>query len=190
VPLDQREADLAKDHLVVKGQRYLVEHDDGRARSVEDVLADQGFFNRHTQYINVNSKRVMKKSTASTATDAATTALVVARPTPCVPPRVRRPTWQPMLTMTKPRKNGLISPIHGSCQYRPSSTEVQYTLDSTRNWAVAITHPPRIPTKSATTVSTGHISVPARIRGTTSLRTGSVPSARSALICSATIIDP
>ena len=44
------------------------------------------------QYINVNSRRVMKKSTASTATDAATTALVVARPTPWVPPRVRRPT--------------------------------------------------------------------------------------------------
>ena len=54
--------------------------------------------------------------------------------------------------------------------------EVQYTLDSTRNWKVAITHPPRIPTKSATTVSTGHISVPARIRGTTNLRTGSARS--------------
>ena len=52
----------------------------------------RGSFNRHAQYIKVNSRRVMKKSTASTATDAATTALVVARPTPWVPPRVRRPT--------------------------------------------------------------------------------------------------
>ena len=35
---------------------------------------------------------VTKKSTTSTATEPATTALVVARPTPCVPPDVRSPT--------------------------------------------------------------------------------------------------
>ena len=45
---------------------------------------------RH-QYNSVISTRVTKKSTAITATDAATTALVVARPTPCVPPVVRKP---------------------------------------------------------------------------------------------------
>ena len=39
-----------------------------------------------TQYNNVINSLVTKKSTAITATDEATTALVVARPTPCVPP--------------------------------------------------------------------------------------------------------
>ncbi len=47
---------------------------------------------RQRQYIRVIRSRVMKKSTAITATDAATTALVVARPTPWVPPEVRSPT--------------------------------------------------------------------------------------------------
>ena len=60
------------------------------------------------------SSLVTRKSTAITATDAATTAFVVARPTPCVPPRVRSPTWQPMLAIVNPMKNGLISPIHTS----------------------------------------------------------------------------
>ncbi len=43
---------------------------------------------------------------------------------------------------------------------------------------------------SEMTVSTGAISTPASTRGTTSLRIGSVPSARSALIWSVTTIDP
>ena len=42
--------------------------------------------------------------------------------------------------------------------------------------------PPRMPTVSATTVRTGAMKKPASTRGTTSLRIGSVPSARSALI--------
>src|SRR5919107_4781675 len=109
-----------------------------------------------------------------TATELATTALVVDRPTPWVPPRVRRPTWQPMLTITNPRKNGLISPIQGSCGYRPSSTDVQYTLDATRSWNTAMIQPPTMPTTSEMTVSTGHMIVPASTRGATSFRTGSV----------------
>ncbi len=60
-----------------------------------------------------------------TETELATTALVVERPTPCVPPVVRRPTWQPMLTMVKPRKNGLISPIHTSWMKSPCTTAFQ-----------------------------------------------------------------
>src|SRR6478672_2896134 len=95
-----------------------------------------------------------------------------------------------MLTMTNPRKNGLTSPIQGSCGYNPSSTDVQYTLDATRNWNTAIIQPPRMPTTSEMTVKTGHMKVPASTRGATSLRTGSVPSARSAFTWSATTIDP
>ena len=46
---------------------------------------------------------------------------------------------------------------------------------------------PTNPTPSATTVSTGTISVPAITRGITSLRTGSVPSARRAAMPTAPI---
>ena len=45
-----------------------------------------------------------------TATELATTALVVARPTPWVPPRVRRPTWQPMLTIVEAEEERLDEP--------------------------------------------------------------------------------
>jgi BON domain-containing protein len=44
------------------------------------------------QYSSVINRRERTKSVAMTATEAATTALVVARPTPCVPPLARRPT--------------------------------------------------------------------------------------------------
>ena len=47
-----------------------------------------------------------------------------------------------------------------------------------------------MPTKSEMTVSTGAMKMPASTRGTTSLRIGSVPSARSALIWSVTTIEP
>ena len=47
-----------------------------------------------------------------------------------------------------------------------------------------------MPTPPDTTVSKGTMTRPARIRGSTSLRMGSVPSARSAAICSVTIIEP
>jgi hypothetical protein len=47
-----------------------------------------------------------------------------------------------------------------------------------------------MPTVLAMTVSTGAMKKPASTRGTTSLRTGSVPSARRALIWSVTTIEP
>ena len=47
-----------------------------------------------------------------------------------------------------------------------------------------------MPTALAMMVSTGVMKKPASMRGTTSLRTGSVPSARKALIWSVTIIEP
>ena len=43
----------------------------------------------------------------------------------------RKPTWQPMLTIANPRKNGLASPIQTSSMYRPSVIDFQYTLDGT-----------------------------------------------------------
>ena len=42
--------------------------------------------------------------------------------------------------------------------------------------------PPTMPTPPEMTVSSGTMTTPARTRGTTSLRIGSVPSARSAAI--------
>ena len=50
--------------------------------------------------------------------------------------------------------------------------------------------PPTMPMPLAITVSTGTMTRPASMRGTTSLRIGSVPSARSAAIWSVTIIEP
>ena len=60
-----------------------------------------------------------------TATDPATTDIVVDLPTPAVPPVVRRPTWQAIVTITKPNTNGFASPIHTSCMYRPFTTDDQ-----------------------------------------------------------------
>ena len=125
VALDQREADVLQDDLLVEGQRRRgrrprwairargpprsVHRPRLRARRRPRSRSSIG--RSRPQYEQrQTSSLVTKKSTASTPTDAATTALVVARPTPCVPPDVRRPTWQPMVTMTKPRKNGLIEP--------------------------------------------------------------------------------
>src|SRR3954469_22623032 len=112
----QDERDLSQDLLVVECQGDAVEHDDRTAwtHRLFKERRPRHLLDRH-QYINAMSSFVTRKSTAMTATDAATTALVVARPTPCVPPRVRMPTWQPMLAIVKPMKNGLIRPIHTSC---------------------------------------------------------------------------
>ena len=52
----------------------------------------------------------MKKSSTSTATDAATTAFVVARPTPCVPPFVRKPDVAADADDRKPEKERLDDP--------------------------------------------------------------------------------
>ena len=60
----------------------------------------------------------------------------------------------------------------------------------TCSWKRATIQPPKMPTKSEMTVRTGAIKKPASTRGTTSLRIGSVPSARSALIWSVTTIEP
>src|SRR5688572_2222129 len=186
-----RERQVAQDHLLVELQPHLVEQHDWRVRldelnrqaEIGDVLG------AHQNRIEI-SNCVRNKSTTRTTTEAATTALVVARPTPCVPPLVRKPTWQPMVTITKPRKNGLMMPIQTSWMNSPSTTEFQYTPEETRSCVTAMSQPPSMPTVFATTVRIGHMMKPASTRGTTSLRIGSVPSARKAAICSVTIIEP
>ena len=104
--------DVAQDQLVVERQVHLVEEHHRRVDFGQlDWQPEFGeALGAHQNKIDSNN-RVTKKSTINTATDAATTALVVDRPTPCVPPDVRRPTWQPIVTMTMPRKNGLMMPM-------------------------------------------------------------------------------
>src|SRR5687768_1799955 len=106
VPQDHFLVELQPDLVEQHHRRVLLDELDGQSE-VGDVLGT------HQNRIEI-SNRVTKKFTTSTTIDAATTALVVARPTPWVPPLVRRPTWQPMVTITKPKKNGLMIPIHTS----------------------------------------------------------------------------
>ena len=80
------------------------------------------------RYISVINTFVKRKSIARTATEALTTAFVVARPTPCVPPLARSPTWHPMLTSVNPSTTGLMKPIQRSSTTRPATTLFQYTL--------------------------------------------------------------
>src|SRR5262249_10588817 len=189
---DEREADRVEHHVVVERQVHLVEHDDGRAGFVQQLFEGRSMRCAvlHRGYSSEMRICVTKKSAAITATDPATTDTVVALPTPCVPPVVRSPTWQAMVTIRKPNTTGLMSPIQMSCMYRPFSTDDQYRPLATCSRTVATTHPPTMPTKSATMVRMGAMKKPDSRRGTTSLRTGSVPSARSALIWSVTTIDP
>src|SRR5690349_17800052 len=99
----QFEAHVTQDDLVVERQLHVLENDDGTVGPVGRRRRRRGFHEQGHQYSSSIRSGVMKKSTAITATDPMTTALVVARPTPWVPPLVRRPTTHPMLTMTKPR---------------------------------------------------------------------------------------
>ncbi len=88
----QREAHVVQDDLVVEREVHLVEDDDrpaGTERFVEQRRTGS-LFHRH-QYISTMRTFVTRKSTAITATELATTAFVVARPTPWVPPRRPHP---------------------------------------------------------------------------------------------------
>ena len=58
------------------------------------------------------------------------------------------------------------------------------------NSSVETIQPPPMPTASARSVNSGSIVTSATSRGATSLRTGSVPSARIASICCETTIEP
>ena len=91
---NQREADVLQNHVLVERERHVIEHDDRSARLVQRLFRRLRFRRlllRH-QYSNEINTCVTKKSTAITATDPATTETVVALPTPCVPPVVRKPT--------------------------------------------------------------------------------------------------
>src|SRR5262249_23687861 len=72
--------------------------------------------------ILVNSRSITKISTVAT-----TIACVVDRPTPCVPPVVRRPKKQPTSETTTPNPNGFTSPCVPSTYHsRLCHTLLQY----------------------------------------------------------------
>src|SRR5438270_6258181 len=72
----------------------------------------------------------------------------------------------------------------------PSRTELRNIDDGNPKSQVETVQPPAIPITSAINVSKGKVTISASSRGATSLRIGSVPSARIASICSETTIDP
>ena len=57
---------------------------------------------------------VMMKSAIKMAIDTTTTVRVVLRPTPSVPPLVRRPKWQPTMAMMKPKTGVFAMPLKKS----------------------------------------------------------------------------
>ena len=128
VPGLQREADVAQDHLLVERQVDPVEHDDRPAvaeRLVEQRRARCGFGTaistsstmrslRHQEVDRDDRHRAGHDRVGRRAADA----LRAAASSAC-------PTWQPMLTMANPRKNGLMSPIQTSWMYSPCTTLFQ-----------------------------------------------------------------
>src|ERR1041384_2799731 len=119
-----------------------------------------------------------------------TTARVVERPTPTVPPSVLRPCRHAMVAMISEKTSGLTIPPIRSSVVMPSRTAEMKTLDDTEYSQTAVTQPPKIPSTSASTVNKGRLTSKAKTRGHTSFRIGSVPSARIASICCDTTIDP
>ncbi len=79
LPAVQGKRNLPQDHLVAEGEA--------------DVLEAENFFGHHQPMISFNQRivLVMNRFITRTRTEAATTAWVVERPTPWVPPRVDSP---------------------------------------------------------------------------------------------------
>src|SRR6266404_5433389 len=100
--------------------------------------------------------------------DEITTALVVARPTPCVPPVVRIPKEQPTSAITIPKMNGFSNPCDTSTHFSACQAEVQYSEYVMPNCAFAIRYPPISPMKSAMTTNNGSVKAVASNRGVTS----------------------
>src|SRR5687767_12773202 len=69
-----------------------------------------------------------KKSKMITQIDAITTASVVERPTPTVPPVVVKPLWHATLPMIRPKNSGLMRPLTRSEVEIPPLTEFINTL--------------------------------------------------------------
>src|SRR5688500_16335661 len=86
-----------------------------------------------------------KKSNMITQIDDRTTALMVDRPTPTVPPVVDRPLWQDMPPITIPKKKGLIIPPIRSLDVIPFLTEVMNTFWSWSNMYEAPDPPTMMP---------------------------------------------
>ena len=88
---DEREADVFENYLFIERQVHMIEHDDRCTRLAQDLPRGLRRLYGH-QYSRLKRIWPTKKSAAITATDPATTEIVVDRPTPAVPPVVRRPT--------------------------------------------------------------------------------------------------
>ena len=86
--------------------------------------------------------------------DAMTTARVVERPTPTVPPSVLRPWRHAIVPMINENTIGLTRPPIKSSVVMPSRTAEMKTLDETEYSTTAVTQPPKIPSTSASTLNT------------------------------------
>ena len=136
VALEQREAHVAQDHLVVEGERDPVEHDDRRVRARRGSPAASARVRQRCcgvharQYIKRDQQRVTKKSTTSTATDAATTAFVVDSPTPWCRPRAQADVAADAHD-DEPEEERLDEPHPEVLQVQALEHRRQYTLEAT-----------------------------------------------------------
>src|SRR5262249_27233763 len=94
--MSNREADLVKDDFVIKGQR--------------DFLKLNGMQRLFRAHENASISLLKKKPKARIRIFDVTTACVVERPTPTVPPWVLRPARQPTPAMKSPKTGGLKNP--------------------------------------------------------------------------------
>src|SRR5262249_48242729 len=140
----------------------------------------------------VKLRRTIRKSRIRIHTKLHTTAAVVEPAMPSAPPRVRRPNVQGTRAATTPKAAPFSRPVRTSPSFTHSNMRKKYSeterlmAGSTATTAA----PPRMPTKSAYSTSTGRASVDATSRGTTRNRTGSMSIVRSAPISSYTVIEP
>ena len=130
--LEQREADVLQHDLLVERQLHVIEHDRPARPARRAISLRRSARARlcpvaiHAQYISeistLRDEEIGGDHRDRSGDDGDWSS-------PCRRPACRRvvrsPTWQAIVTITKPSTNGLISPIQTSCMYRPSVTDDQ-----------------------------------------------------------------
>ena len=163
-----------------------VEDDDRPAegRGPRRAAADGSSLCERHQYINTMRSFVTRKSTAITATELATTALVVARPTPCVPPRRPQADVAADAHDREPEEERLDEAHPDVLDVEALHDAVPVDAPTRRGTAATVTiQPPTMPTPLGDDGQQRHHHDAGEDRAArTSLRIGSVPSARSAAI--------